>query len=282
VPGTALVVHELKPIPDVDVQDMSGKGVLYKASFLRVLADTAGIHTIATRRMDDESDAHRCDMEVAVEAVDLLLRRSQFVGRYELDLRDGSERANTLQGRAARMLSEKRQHITSQATTGAWCRAVVDALALRRGFPKDEANGIWLPIYVPRVEVHAPSAPPGVAEEISRAAVAQLYGLPGLVAAPAVPAAPAPEPAPQLPPPEVDTDQDPAAHDDPVPFADEPPEDVPPAEDTSRPITPEEEAHLRSLGCWSQKILKRCGWTDGRPSLAVYRQAVAMFGGAPE
>jgi len=291
VPGTALVVHELHPVGDVDVEDMRRKGVIYKASFLRTLANTAGIRMVRTQRMDDDTDPHLRDVEVAVEVVDLLLRRSQLVGRYELDLRDGSDRA---QGMQQGMLKSKREHISSLAATGAYCRAIVEALAIRRGFKSEERNLAWLPVYVPRVEVHAASAPPDMLAAMSMAAIQQIYGLPpqpvahqALPSPPAVQALPFAPASGDLGDDMIDVGADPdtfGGADDEVPFADDTlPEDVPPPEDDSRPITDQEQAHLQQIGCWKRSVLKGCGWSedDGRPTLAVYRKAIEMFGGAP-
>jgi len=309
VPGFAVVLHEVWPQPEDDVIDMKGKGRMYSARFIRKLADMAGLSVVRVRRLDDDSDPNVRESEVTIEGRDLTGRSRRWVGTYELDLRDGGARADA----AGRGLRDKRQHIAQAATTGAMCRAIVDALAIRRGFKAgDEA--VWLPMILPNLEVHLESASPAVRDAITLQALSAVMGTFG----------PAPEPPPAMPAPGAD-DMGPIVDDpdgpdgmpydpdepDETPFNDAPPKsaapsnDAPPksagppdpepqsaaeaqepapsndAPDGDRDINDAEKDKLKSLGLYRKAILAKVGWDAGRPvKLSEFKAVIEQFGGS--
>lgn len=313
LPGFAVVIHEIVPTPD-DITKMGGKGAIYNARFVRKVADMAGLSQVRSRRLDGDRDPYLREVEVTLTGRDLTGRERSWVGTYELDLRDGSPRSEAaLRARSReKNLEDKRSHITQACTTGAYCRAVVDALALQRGGFEARGNKdpIWLPLYLPVLEIHLQGASPAVRDAITLQALSAVMGVYG-PAAQAQPAAPPPaeEPEPEVQDqgpaddyddsgegydPDGDAYEDPP-FDDPQPEAPAPPPPPPepdpepaPApppqerdDNPDRPISADEKAKLESLGVYRQAMLAKCGWTKGHPvTLAVYREAIKRFGGA--
>ena len=292
MPGFALVVHQIYPDPDLkdgnDIVNMGGKGKMYSASFLREVAEVACVRTLATKRTDDASDPFLRGFEVVVGGMDLLLRNRQSIGRYELDLRDGSPRIEALDANGnirdkAKARRDAREHIESKAATGAFCRAVVELLALPRSNKKTKIEGV--PLYIPNLEMHAASAPPEVRAAMAIGAIQAVMGAFGPMARQA-PQLPAPNSAPALGPPaaaeEVPPndewgDEPPFVEPDPEPEYDLPPDDS--AVDS--PITDQQKQQLNELGCWKQSVLKELGWPgQGKVTQAIYHAAMKEYGGA--
>lgn len=286
MPGFALVLVDVWPDED-DVLDMKKKGWLYRGTFLRRLMDVMGLRITSTVRCDDGLEPHRREYEVAVEGADLRLTRRVWRGSYELDLRDGSTRANDLK---AAMLREKRTHITSQAETGALSRAILAALAIPRGYNGNDAeNRIYSPIIVPVMELNAATASDEVRQAMSLAAVQSAIGAygpapepPRIQHAPPAPYVPSDDPEDDL----GEVDEPPLADEDegPTPEVDAPVDDEPPLDDTNDPeraITAQEKAKLKEIGAFKQSILKGLGWSgEGHVSKRVYDAALAEYGGA--
>lgn len=282
LPGFAFVLHRIVPLPgrDGDLVKMGGKGTMYRASFLRSLADTAGIRHTSTTRCDDRTDGHLAEYEVVLEGTDLLMRARKWMSRYQLDLRDGSPRADQIMTRAKttddgqRTLDEKRTFITQQAETGAYTRAMTEALAIQRGFKNGDLAA--LDIILPSVEIHAAAASPAQRERMADMAMARMMGAWG--PAPAAPAPP-PPPAPSF----DDIPEEPAPVDEEHPFHDEDDEpwDEPPEEVVDRPINDDEKEYLKRIGVYTKPTLRDLGWQEGQPvMLSVYQRAVAEYGGA--
>lgn len=287
MPGFALVFHRMLPGPD-DIIDMGRGTSVYKSRYIRQIAESAGLSVSETRRCDGGTDPWLREVEVTLTGYDLLTRARQWRGRYEADFRDGSAR---LAGLPDGMVKGKRQHILSLAETGAYCRAVVAALAIPRGF--QDGNNADIFMIIPSIEIHLASAPEAVQQAITLQALGAVMGAYG-APAPALPP-PAPSPAPVLPPP-ID-DEIPEPEFDEIPFdedgmlPDEDPEDVldihAPAENPNRPITQAEHKKLNDLGCYRQTTLKAHGWDsnpgpDGRRkpiTLATFNSILAQYGG---
>ena len=268
LPGTALAVQRIDPTPD-DILSMGGN-FGYKADFLRRLAATAGISTTETTRHDPQTSEFIRDMEVTVSGVDLLMQRRSWTGRYELDISPGGARHAAMQDGEK---SQAPKHVEQKATTGAYTRAVTEALAIPRGYRKADKGEkkIGLPIFIPKIQVHMATASPEVAAMMQQAAIATLFGFAQMPAA-TVPAAPQPI----------------APADDPVPFeetppstpeasAGQPPSQPPAASDV--PITKDEESRLAAFGAWNEDALLGIGWTKGSPvTHRHFEAALAKFG----
>ena len=272
IPGFALVIHEIYPT-EADVQQLGKRGFAYKASFLRRLLDSAGLSIVAEDRRDDGTDPRLREFEVTLEGVDLQLQRRRWTGRYELDLRDGNARAAAIKNQ--RMLDEKLQHINQLAATGALTRAIVEALAIQRGF--QTAADAMRPILLPSMTIYAAGAPPEVQAQITAAAIGAAFGAFGPTPAATLPA---PQPV-SLPPTTTMISATPAGleppiGDDDVPFADD---DAAAADAVAdRPITDAERAELEARKLWRRDLLSQAGWSgEGPVPVSVYHR---MIGGA--
>lgn len=276
--GFALTIHCLHPVPDEDIVDMGNKGRIYSASFLHRVADVAGVRVVRSHRTDRGDEQYLREFECVVTCQDLLMRQRQAIGRYELDLTDGSARATA----AKKGLNGMREHINARAETGAFCRAIVEALAIPRSFKRDIIYDAL--VYVPSMEIHAGSAGPEVRQAMAMAAVnAQMgaFGPPQQYRA-------APEPAPQ---PEKFTGQTepqgypslPPDEQTPFPDNDAPVDDTapePPAPDPPANCSKEQIEELKRVGCYKQGMLKEMGWSgQGSVTVDVFQRAMAKYGG---
>jgi hypothetical protein len=271
IPGFAMAVHEVRPTDD-DVTNK--KPFIYRASFLQQLAATAGLRTVQVERCDDGSRPLVREYECTLAGLDLAFRNRTWKGRYELDLRDKSARVVAIT--SDKQLGSKRQHMNQICATGAFSRAVIEALALRRGCADPQAgrrDDLFKPIYIPSMELHAASAPQVVRDAMSLGAAQAVLGIYG---APSVPAAPAPE----LPPP----DDEPFEPYDEVPFeaedgaVDEPMPPPPPEAD--RLITAAEAEEIKAAGI-TQTELQEVGWDGEWPCrLSTYKRVMKAYGGA--
>jgi hypothetical protein len=272
VPGFALVVHALYPTAE-DLTPISGKS-MWKATFMRLLLDTAGLRIARSDRRDDDRNPARREYEVTVEGIDLMMHRRQWIGTYELDLTEGGARAS---GMGEGQYKSKLHHISQLAATGALLRAIVDALAIPRNF--DSKQAAMRPVLVPCMEVHAASAPPEVQAMMTTAAIHAVMGAYGPAPAPALPAVPAP-------PPGLPAGEHPPS--DPIPFDDETPflpddEFEPPLDDleSERVVTREEMEELKAIGALKKSVLGALGWPGGDAPIrkAVFDKAMAKYGG---
>ncbi len=323
IPGFALVVHEVWPVTegqDNDITDMGGKGKMYRSTFMRTLAQTAGLRVKHSVRIDDGRHPHLAAFEVVLSGQDLAMRPRQWVGNYELDLRDGSSRLEGLAGEelaaaakrkgggGLKMMIEKRNHIVSLAETGAFCRAVVDALSIQRGFRNIQP--LALPIYIPTIELHTEPAPDEMRQAMGMAALGAMMGW----GPPAQPAAlptqrqNLPAPAPTAPAAAgsglqndiidedgfpVDDEPDDGDHpfeDEPddsdeepeAPADDTPPDDPPAGGPPDDPqITNAQKEELKELGCWRKGCFFDLGWKEGQPvTESMYVALKKKYGGA--
>lgn len=272
--GFALVLHVIWPEPGQDLTDAKSKGWLYRAAFLRRLLDVSGLRIDETKRMDDGSDPNLRAFRVTVTGKDLLHRQRQWIGDYELDLRDGSAR----DGMKATQMREKRTHISQLAATGAMTRAVVDALAIDRGFKTvEEATRA---VVIPTIALHVESASESVRGMISQAAVLAEFGMFGpatqrpaaIDAPPARAALESPSAGTDDDEPFLDDDIPDDLPDDDVPFGG-PGDDEPPASpEPDRPITAAEQQELKDRGLWQAERLMQFGYSGkGKVMLSTYR-----------
>lgn len=304
MPGMAMVIHRVEPQQRVDgknsgadITDMYGKGLMYSATFMRKLANIVGLSTISSSRCDNGSEPYLREFECVVGGMDLLMRKRQWIGRYELDLREGGAREGSVMSTRAskdiqtKQIREKREHVAQIAETGAFCRACVEALSIPRSLK--DVQDPWVPVFVPTIELHAATASPEVLNAMAHAAVSAMMGSFGPPPAPTAYSRPAPMAAPQQAPPmdgfepmeePVEGEDFPPLEDEDPPFADNAhPQEAPApaADDPDRPITDEEKVAIEQLGAWKQPILKECGWPGtGRPTKAVHDAILAKFGGA--
>jgi hypothetical protein len=126
--------QESKQGPDVYVVD-GGKLALQKHVLDR-FASALGVSwdPRESRRLDDGSHPHYCAYRAAGVYRDFSGRVLSVSGEYELDLRDGSERAK---GATSKNLGSMRKFIVSRAETGARSRAISSA-GIKRAYTAEE------------------------------------------------------------------------------------------------------------------------------------------------
>lgn len=149
----------------------TGSGNAPKKSALNQIASAAGIDWEDVQRLDDFSIPNFAACKAIAWAPDPATgQRRKYIAQYQLDLRDGSERAEELN---AGMLSSKRQHIGPLADTGARLRVIRDVTNMRQDYEKHE-------IQKPFVVVSVVSRPDRFArmeqQHAAQEAAGQLYG----------------------------------------------------------------------------------------------------------
>jgi hypothetical protein len=143
---------------------------------LRLLAQVAGITTIASRRIDDGRDPDFVEWQVEIEMVQPSGRPIRGIGTKNVDLRP-----HMTKGWTAERLAKAHEHMASNAESKAMNRAIRSILSLRPSYPQRElAKPFAILRYVPDMthpEVRARFL------DMVAPTTAQLYG-PGPDAAP--------------------------------------------------------------------------------------------------
>lgn len=141
--GVAMCVVRVNPWVDAsgtgpDVYKVDGGKLALSKHVLDRISAALGIvwDPRESGRDDDRSHPHYCSYRVNGRYRDLSGRWLSAPGDYELDLRDGSERAA---GATPKSLSNMRKFIVARAETGARLRAIA-AVGVKRAYQPDELN----------------------------------------------------------------------------------------------------------------------------------------------
>jgi len=149
----------------------TGQGKAPSKSALNQIAAAAGIEWEDVERLDDFSMPNFAATKAIAYAPDPATgQRRKYVAQYQLDLRDGSARAEDL---SSGMLKSKRTHIGPLADTGARLRVIRDVTGMRQDLSDQECAQ-------PFVIVSVVSRPDRVGQmeqqQAAQKAAGELYG----------------------------------------------------------------------------------------------------------
>jgi hypothetical protein len=164
---------------------------------LQKLAGAAGVEILDRTRNDDKSDRHYCEITMRLRVQDFDGSWRPMIATKELDLRDGSEDAQSMK---TQELSNARKHIQSLCETKAMYRALRKLFSIRQKYKKAE---LALPWVVPKLVVNLDLNDPDQKAAAIREATGATRALYGPGDSPA--ALPPANPAGTHPPPPVGT-----------------------------------------------------------------------------